>query len=403
MSESLSETPGLPLSRSCPFDPPDGYKRLREEEPVSRVRFADGNEGWLLTKFDDVRTFLLDTRFSSNRNRAARTRHTHEKPKLPAGAMVSMDPPEHTRYRRLLAGQFTVRRVRQLEPRIVEYVNGQLDEMEAAGPGVDLVETFALPVPSLVICDLLGVPTRDRHDFQKWAQTVLNVDLPLDEVHRAKEKLFDFITALVHEKAEHPQDDIISGLLHAPPEEQLTREEIIGISVLLLIAGHESTSNMLSIGAYALLRHPRELAKLKADPSLIDNAVEELLRYLSIVHLEFIRTATEEIEFAGHLIKPGETVKGSMVSANRDPDRYPEPDVLDLNRKDVHHLTFGHGIHQCIAQQLARVELRVSFSLLFSRFPTLRPAIAPEDVRFKDDSVAYGVKELPVAWDVRKP
>ncbi|GAA2617906.1 cytochrome P450 [Streptomyces axinellae] len=398
MSESQPEARNLPLHRSCPFDPPDEYKRLREEEPVSRVRFADGQEGWLLTKFKDVRDFLLDSRFSSDRNRAARTRHTHEKPKLPAGAMVSMDPPEHTRYRRMLAGQFTVRRVRELEPKIAGYVHQQLDAMAEAGPGVDLVQTFALPVPSLVICDLLGVPSRHRHDFQRWAQTVLNVDLPLAEVHRAKEQLFAFITDLVHEKQRHPHDDIISGLLHSPAEDRLTLEEIIGVSVLLLIAGHESTSNMLSIGAYALLRHPGELAKLRADPSLIDNAVEELLRYLSIVHLEFIRTATEEVEFAGHLIRPGETVKGSMVSANRDSDRYPDPDVLDLARKDVHHLTFGHGIHQCIAQQLARVELRVSFGLLFARFPTLRPAIAPEEVRFKDDSVAYGVKELPVAW-----
>lgn len=399
MPDPTPKVRSLPLHRSCPFDPPDEYKQLRAEEPVSRVRFADGQEGWLLTKFEDVKSFLLDSRFSSNRNIAARTRHTYEKPKLPAGAMVSMDPPEHTRYRRMLAGQFTTRRVRALEPRIAGYVSQQLDEMEKAGPGVDLVETFALPVPSLVICDLLGVPARDRHDFQAWAQTVLNVDLPIEQVQRAKERLFSFITELVREKARHPRNDIISGLLHSPAEDRLTEEEIIGVSVLLLIAGHESTSNMLGIGAYALMRHPKELAKLQAEPSLIDNAVEELLRYLSIVHLEFIRTATEEVEFAGHLIRPGETVKGSMVSANRDPDRYPDPDVLDLTREDVHHLTFGHGIHQCIALQLARMEMRVAFSLLFTRFPTLRPAIAPQDVRFKDDSVAYGVKELPVTWD----
>jgi len=400
MSESTSKIRDIPLYRSCPFDPPDEYRRLREEEPVSRVRFADGQEGWLLTKYDDVKALLLDTRFSSNRNIAARTRHLYEKPKLPAGAMVSMDPPEHTRYRRLLASQFTMRRVRALEPKIEGYVSQQLDEMHKAGPGVDLIETFALPIPSLVICDLLGVPPHHRNDFQDWAQTVLNLDLPIEEVQRAKDELFGFITELVHEKIKNPQDDIISGLLHTESDEPLTLEEVVGVSVLLLIAGHESTSNMLGLGVYALLRHPEELAKLIADPSIVDHAVEELLRYLSIVHLEFIRTATEDIEFAGHLIKAGQTVKASLVSAHRDIDRYPDPDVLDLTREDVHHLAFGHGIHQCIAQQLARVEMRLSYRLLFERFPTLRPAIEPENVRFKDDSVAYGVKQLPVAWDV---
>ncbi|MDX2939774.1 cytochrome P450 [Streptomyces ipomoeae] len=356
--------------------------------------------GWLLTRQDDVKALLLDTRFSSNRDIVARTRHTYEKPKLPAGAMVSMDPPEHTRYRRMLAGQFTTRRVQKLEPRIAGYVAQQLDEMEKAGPGVDLVEAFALPVPSLVICDLLGVSAHDRHDFQAWTQTVLNMDLPIEKVQRAREELFAFITGLVNDKIKNPQDDIISGLLHPKSGDRLEVDEIIGTSVMLLIAGHESTANMLGLGVHALLQHPQELAKLKENPSIIDNAVEELLRYLSIVQFEFNRTATEEIEFAGHVIKRGETVTASMVAANRDPDHYPDPDVLDLTRKNVHHLGFGHGIHQCIAQQLARVELRLAYRLLFERFPSLRLAVEPEDIRFRHDSLVYGVKELPVAWDV---
>lgn len=313
--------------------------------------------------------------------------------------MVSMDPPEHTRYRRMLAGQFTTRRVRELEPGIAEHVARQLDEMQQVGPGVDLIETFALPIPSLVICDLLGVSAHDRHDFQAWTQTVLNMDLPIEEVQHARKELFAFITGLVNDKIKNPQDDIISGLLHPKSDDRLEIDEIIGTSVMLLVAGFESTANMLGLGVHALLRHPQELAKLKEDPSIIGNAVEELLRYLSVVQFQFNRTATEEIEFAGHVIKPGETVTASMVAANRDPDHYPDPDVLDLTRQNVHHLAFGHGIHQCIAQQLARVELRLAFKLLFERFPALRLAIEPEDIRFRHDSLVYGVKELPVAWD----
>jgi cytochrome P450 len=400
VSDSDIQPRELPTHRSCPFDPPDAYRQLRAEEPVSRVRFADGNDGWLVTRFDDVKAVLLDTRFSSDRALAARTRHRHEKPRMPRGAMVSMDPPEHTRYRRMLAGQFTARRVRELEPRIAGYVSRQLDEMEKAGPGVDLVDKFALPIPSMVICDLLGVDSSDRHAFQNWAQTVLNFDLPGEQTRKAREELFAFLTALVQEKVERPRDDILSGLLHLDSDDQLTVEEVIGIGILLLIAGHESTSNMLGLGIYALLQHPEQLDKLKQDPSLIDNTVEELLRYLSIVHFEFVRSATEEIAFSGRTIKPGETVKASLVSANRDPMRYPDPDLLDLTRQDVHHLAFGHGIHQCIGQQLARMEMRLAFTMLFERFPSLHPAISPEEVHFKDNSVAYGVVELPVTWDV---
>ncbi|WP_067498948.1 cytochrome P450 [Actinoplanes sp. TFC3] len=400
MSDVTSQARNLPTKRSCPFDPPDEYKELRENEPISRVQFADGQEGWLFTTFDDVRAMLLDTRFSSDRNKSARTRHKHEKPRLPAGAMVSMDPPEHTRYRRMLAGQFTARRVREMEPKIAGFVTQQLDAMQQAGPGVDLVDTFALAIPSMVICDLLGIPSADRHTFQNWASIVLNFDLPKEQTRVARVELFEFLENLVAEKTKNPTDDLMSGLIHAPDEDRLTTEEIVGISVLLLIAGHESTSNMLSLGTYALLKHPEELAKLKADPSLMNNAVEELLRYLSIVHFEFVRSVSEEFEFLGHTMTPGETVKGALVSANRDPARYPNPDVLDLSRADVHHLAFGYGIHQCIGQQLARVEMRVAFSLLFERFPTLRPAIDEQDIEFKDDSVAYGVKRLPVTWDL---
>lgn len=398
MTELKSEPRDLPTRRSCPFDPPDDYKALRANEPISRVRFADGQEGWLFTKFDDVRAMLLDTRFSSDRNRAARTRHRHEKPPLPAGAMVSMDPPEHTRYRRMLAGEFTARRVREMEPKIAGFVNKQLDLMEEMGPGVDLVENFALAIPSMVICDLLGVLAADRQKFQEWAQVALNFDLSSDETRAVSRELFAFLGQMVAEKTEHPADDLISGLVHAPEEERLTTEEIVGISVLLLIAGHESTSNMLSLGTYAMVKHPDQLALLIADPTLINNAVEELLRYLSIVHFEFVRSVSEPFEFLGYQMTPGETAKGAMVSANRDPERYPDPDRLDITRSDVHHLAFGHGIHQCIGQQLARVEMRVAFSLLFQRFPTLRPAIDDADVEFKDDSVAYGVRKLPVTW-----
>jgi cytochrome P450 len=312
------------------------------------------------------------------------------------GVFITMDPPDHTRYRRLLTGQFTVRRMRLLEPMIDRHAAECLDAMERHGPPDDLVEAFALPVPSLAICELLGVPYADRKRFQQDTAVIASLDATAARKGAAIADISRFLSEVVARKRAEPATDLISDLVR---DSDLDDRELTGIALTLLIAGHETTANMLALGTYALLTNPDQLAALRADPALTENAVEELLRYLSIVHLGPTRTALEDATIAGRHITAGENVTVSLPAANRDPARFPEPDPLDLTRSTTGHLAFGHGIHQCLGQQLARVELRVCYRALLSRFPTLRLAVDPTEIWFTTDAATYGVHRLPVTWD----
>ncbi|MGW4111474.1 cytochrome P450 [Actinosynnema sp. NPDC004786] len=388
-----------------PFDPPRALSELVAQGPVHRMTMLDGDPVWVVTNHALARTLLGDPRLSSDRFRSRRVLE-----KLPpevrarladgrarAGSFITMDPPDHTRYRRLLTGQFTVRRMRRLEPRIERIVADHLDAMVAAGPGADLVRAFALPVPSLVICELLGVEYRDRAEFQERTGTLLKLDVPVAETIRVADELRAFMRRLVEAKRAEPTDDILSGLIEADPT--LTDDELIGIANLLLVAGHETTANMLALGTFALLEHPGQLAALRADPSLVAGAVEELLRYLSIVHLGVVRTTLEEVEIAGEVVPPDSTVLVSVPAANRDPHQYPRPDELDVTRPRGPHLAFGHGVHQCLGQQLARVEMAAGFTGLLTRLPGLRLAVPAEEVPLREDMLVYGVHALPITWD----
>ncbi|WP_433262026.1 cytochrome P450 [Actinosynnema sp. CS-041913] len=398
-AEYTERTPG------CPFDPAAHQTGLARQGPVHQVTMGDGDLAWLITGHDEARAVLADARFSSDRFRSERVLS-----KLPpslrervtdkaarAGSFIAMDPPDHTRYRKLLTGQFTVRRMRQLAPRIQEIVAEHLDAMTAAGRTADLVQAFALPVPSLVICELLGVAYEDRAEFQQRSSTLLRLNAPTDEVVKAADELRAFLRGLVRDKRAHPTDDLLSGLIETAPE--LTDDELVGISSLLLVAGHETTANMLALGTFALLEHPEELARLRADPSLVEGAVEELLRYLSIVHLGPVRMTLEDVEIAGVAIPAESTVLISVPAANRDPGHYGDPDTLDVTRPRVSHLAFGHGVHQCLGQQLARVEMAVGFTELLRRLPGLRLDLPASDVPLRSDMLVYGVHSLPVAWD----
>lgn len=307
-----------------------------------------------------------------------------------------MDPPEHTRIRRLLTGQFTVRRMRQLIPAVERIVAGQLDAMASAGGPVDLVQDFALPIPSLVICELLGVPYADRADFQRNSSTVLRLDATHEEVQQAHLAMSRHIHELTVAKRAAPTDDILGGLVR---DGRLTDEEVAGVGALLLLAGHETTANMIALGTMCLLGNPGQLAALRADPSLMDNAVEELLRYLTIIQFGLRRVALEDVELGGHRIEAGATVLASLTSGNRDATQFSgDPDQLDVRRPYSPHLAFGHGIHQCIGQQLARVEMKAALSALIDRFPGLRLAVPAQEVPMRDDMLIYGVHELPVTW-----
>ncbi|WP_280491795.1 cytochrome P450 [Nocardia asiatica] len=402
MSEVVAIPHGLPMERDAsPFDPPRAITRLREARPVSPMIFPDGHEGWLVTGYDAVRQLMADTRFSSRQDigilhvpyETGMPVATEPSPQVP-GLFVAMDPPDHTRLRRKLTGAFTVHRMKQLEAHIGDIVERQLDEMASLTPPVDLVKAFALPVPSLVICELLGVPYADRENFQVNSAKFLIKEQPLEEKMAAYGAMTTYLAELVMRKRAEPGEDILSDLAR---HDDLTIEELTGIAFLLLLAGHETTANMLALGTFALLEHPEQLAELRADPDLLPGAVEELLRYLSVADI-FYRYATEDIELGGETIGKGSTVVVSLLAANRDPQRFDHPDTLDIHRKARGHLSFGHGVHQCLGQQLARIEMRAGFAGLLRRFPTLALAIPAGEVRLRTDMNIYGVHELPVTW-----
>lgn len=405
MIDTTAVPHGLPQHRDAgPFDPPSAITRLRATRPVSPLKFPDGHDGWLVTGHEAVRRLMADTRFSSRQDLGV-VHVPYETPGMPAatepsppmpGVFVAMDPPDHGRLRRKLTGAFTVHRMRALEEHIAEIVEQRLDAMARLTPPVDLVAEFALPVPSLVICELLGVPYEDRATFQVNTAKFLVRDQTLEEKMGALGAMNMYLAELVTRKRAEPGEDILSDLAR---DEDLGIDELTGIAFLLLLAGHETTANMLSLGTFALLEHPAELAHLHADPELIPDAVEELLRYLSVADI-FYRYATEDIELCGETIPAGSTVVVSLLAANRDPLRYDDPDRLDVHRKARGHTAFGHGIHLCLGQQLARIELRAGFAGLLRRFPTLSLAVPAEQVPLRSDMNIYGVHELPVTWTV---
>ncbi|MFI6509516.1 cytochrome P450 [Streptosporangium sp. NPDC050855] len=399
MTQSRSEAITFPTGRPGPFDPPERLASLREERPIARLAYPDGRIGWLVTGHSAVRAILADPRFSSRREllNIPVPFPLMQEMRGPAepGMFIRMDPPDHTRYRKPLTAQFTVRRMKGLEPRIREITRERLDAMEKAGPPLDLVSEFALPIPSLVICELLGVPYADRDEFQHATSALLNLESSPEEIRTALAGIASFFARLIALKRADPTDDLLGGLIE---DGELTDEELRNVGFLLLAAGHETTANMLGLGTFALLEHPDQLATLRADPSLIDNAVEELLRFLSVIHIGPTRAALEDVEVEGELIRAGEVVALSVPGANRDPSRFPDPDRLDVTRSASGHLTFGHGLHQCLGQQLARVEMRIAFPMLFDRFPGLRLAVPAEQVAMRDTMSIYGVRALPVAW-----
>ncbi|GAA0273798.1 cytochrome P450 [Streptomyces polychromogenes] len=388
----------LPTGRpGCPFDPPAGLGELRERTPLVRMTYPDGHLGWLATGHATVRSIMGDPRFSSRYELMHNPFPGAEGPIPPApvGDMTGMDAPEHTRYRRLLMGRFTVRRMRRLTERVERITAEHLDSLERQGPGTDLVEAFARPVPALAICELLGVPYDDRARFQRHADTVMTMDATPEERYAAVAGLQEYMAGLVAAQRARPSDHLLGDLAR---DGDLTDEELVGLGGFLLAAGLDTTANMIAHGTFALLVHPEQAEALRTDPDLAPQAVEELLRYLTVAHTS-ARSALEDVELDGQVIRAGETVTLSLEAADRDPARFHDPDVLDLRRKATGHLGFGHGIHQCLGQQLARVELTVALPALLRRFPTLRLAVPADEVPLRTDMNIYGVHRLPVTWD----
>lgn len=308
-----------------------------------------------------------------------------------------MDDPEHARLRRTLTAEFTVRRVNLMRPGITDTVDALLDAMIEQGPPADLVPAFALPLPSLVICRLLGVPYRDHDFFQDRSAESLRLDIPRGEAAAAFGELAAYLDGLVADKERDPTDDLLGRVARRVRSGELEHGEAVAMARLLLLAGHETTANMIGLGTFTLLRRPAELARLRADPALVRPAVEELLRYLTIVHRGTQRVAREAVEVGGVTIEAGEGVVVALAAADRDPGAFADPGVFDPARPPGHHVAFGFGAHQCIGQTLARVEMEIAFARLLDRLPGLALACPPGEVRFRD-SVVYGVHALPVTW-----
>lgn len=394
--------PPLHMRRNA-FDPTPELAEIRETDGVRTVISALGNPVHLITRHEDVKAVLSDhERFSNSRPPGftlpgAPEMSDEELASARAGNLLGLDPPEHQRLRRMLTAEFTIRRMKRLEPRIVEIVDARLDAMAAAGPPSDLVADFALPIPSLVICELLGVPYEDRDDFQHRSTLQLDLSLPIAERLALQQQSRDYMRGLVGRTRQDPGEDIL-GMLVRDHGAELSDDELVGIAGLLLLAGHETTSNMLGLGVLALLRHPEQLTAVRDDPDAVGPAVEELLRWLSIVQNAIPRFTTTEVEVAGVRIPAGELVFASLPAGNRDPDFIASPDVLDISRGAPGHLAFGHGVHHCLGAPLARMEMRIAFPALLRRFPSLALAEPFEDVSYRSFHFIYGLKSLAVTW-----
>lgn len=401
-SAALPDYP-MPRAAGCPFDPPPALRDLQNERPVSRVRLWDGTSPWVITRYGDLRALLGDPRISADPTRSGyphRTAGMKDRDQA-RRTFLTMDDPEHARLRRMVTAPFAIKKVESLRPSIQRIVDDLIDGMLSGPKPVDLVEAFALPVPSLVICELLGVPYEKHDFFQRHTRVIVRRTSTADEVLAASEALTDYLDGLLAVKRVRPGDDLLSALaVQRVATGEMTQRQAAETGVLMLGAGHETTANMIALGTLALLQNPDQLALLRdtEDAEMVASAVEELLRYLNITHSGRRRVALEDIEIGGQVIHAGDGVIFANDIANRDPGAFPDPDRLDVTRDARRHVAFGFGVHQCVGQPLARVELQVVYSTLYSRIPTLALATGADRLGFKHDGLVYGVYELPVTW-----
>jgi cytochrome P450 len=389
-------------------DPHALYRVLRDERPVARAVTPLGLRVWLVTRHADAREALNEPRLSKDGGRFMELldRHSVAPDKRMAfadslaGHMLNSDPPDHTRLRKLVNRAFTVRAISRMRPRIEAIAHALADDVEArasAGDGtVDLLDTFAFPLPMTVICELLGVPDGERDAFRRWSNTLLSAG-DAQERGAAGVAMADFLARLVADKAANPGDDMLSAIVQASEDaDRLSAREATSMAFLLLVAGHETTVNLIGNGVLALLTHPEQLAELRADPGLTPAAVEEFLRFDGPVNLATLRYTTEPVTISGIEIPAGEVVMVALTAADRDAERYPEPDVLDLHRDTGQHVAFGYGIHHCLGAPLARLEGEIAFRTLLGRFPDLALAAEPETLAWRSSTLIRGLTSLPV-------
>ncbi|MRG97720.1 cytochrome P450 [Polyangium spumosum] len=400
---TAAAVPTLPMTRTCPFAPPAEHQKLREEAPIAKVELPNGSTVWAVSSHKLIREILQDPRFSSNRRHPGFPRLTREEQPNDSGLkplLLELDPPEHGHARRAVIGEFTVHRAAALGPRIQEIVDEHIDAMLAGPRPVDLVQALSLPVPSLVICELLGVPYADHDFFQARSGHLVNQNSPVEVVRQSVIELMQYLGKLIGAKAQSPADDLLSRQIQKQLHEtgRIDFEDMVGLAFLLLLAGHETTANMISLSTLVLLQHPEKIAALQEDPSKTPGAVEELLRYFTIAESALGRVAVADVEIGGATVRVGEGVLLLANTGNRDPEVFEKADELDLSRGTRRHLAFGFGPHQCLGQNLARLELEIVINTLFRRIPGLKPAVPFEELSFKDDATVYGMRSFPVTW-----
>lgn len=389
-----------PTKRTDPLVPPDAYLQALREEPVCPITLATGDPAWFVARHQDVRTALSDPRFSREalfRPGAARAQVVEPDP----DSMITMDPPRHTRIRKLANRAFSPQRVRRMRPYVEEVTAELLDAMEAGPPAGDLLELYARPLALRVICRILGVPFEDYDKFGAWCDRFMSLTkYPPEEIQRANDDMRAYFARLIGHRREEPGDDLISALVHILDEEgEPSEQEIVSLGALLLLAGHDTTVTVFCAGTATLLGNPDQLALLRADPALYPHAVEELARLNVPGGGTAIRITTSDVKLGGTVIPEGSAVLASVGVASRDPEVYPEPDRCIIEREKRTQMAFGQGPHFCIGAGLARLELSVGLRALFERFPRLRLAVPAQQLRWKDFALLGGVEEMPVAWD----
>ncbi|WP_234407544.1 cytochrome P450 [Pseudomonas bohemica] len=395
----------FPRDDRWPMDPPAEYAQMRAQEPISKVKLWDGSDAWIVTRMEEFRELMTSPHFSADPNtagfpfispsRAAQSRSYQ--------TFITMDPPDHGTFRRMLTKEFMVKRMQAMRPQVQAALNRLLDDMECDGAPADFIEKVALPLPSLVISIMLGVPYEDHSVLQEWSKDRQNLSLAPEALTEAARNMEAYISKLLHEKELDPGDgeDLLSRMaIDWVNPGKLSHQDAVQMGVLLYLAGHETTANLIGLGLVSLLQHPEQKEALMANPLLARGAAEEMLRFHSITHMNSNRVATQDVEIGGHLIRKGEGVLALLHAANHDPEVFTSPDAFDIHRetKDQAHVAFSFGIHQCLGQPLARLELHVVFETIFRRFPTLQLAVPFEELDFKRNVFVFGLNSLPVIW-----
>jgi cytochrome P450 len=388
-------------------NPYPAYAQLRSTEPVHRVTAPDGRGMWLVTRYEDVLAVFKDERFVKDFRNALTEEQLAGLPPIPEALrpltrnMLDTDPPDHARLRALVQKAFTPRLIERMRPRIQSIADELLDAVEGRGE-MDLIDDYAFPLPIIVIAELLGVPAADRNKFREWSDIAVSGDMTQEYVERmlpAMEAFVGYLRVMFEEKRENPGENLFSKLVGAEEAgDTLTEDELLAMAFLLLVAGHETTVNLIGNGILALLTHPDQLERLRSDPSLIKNAIEELLRYDGPIETSTERFAREDVRLGDKLIPRGEMVLVVIAAADRDPARFDDPDALDITREDNRHLAFGKGIHHCLGAPLARMEGQIAISTLLRRMPNLRLKEHPETLRWRPGLILRGLHALPVEF-----